>query len=54
MMRREEMEIPLSILFWEMEATHLIHCLDETVVGEGFVNMVKKHFWPEYNEKMFF
>ena len=48
------MEIPLNILFWAMEAAYLIHCLDETVAGGGFVNMVKKHFWPEYNGNMFF
>ena len=48
------MEISLSFLFWGMEAAYLIHCLDETVAGGGFVNMVKKHFWPEYNAKMFF
>ena len=48
------MEIPLNILFWAMEAAYLIHCLDETVAGGGFVNMVKKHFWPEYDAKKFF
>ena len=44
----------LSVLFWLMEAAYLIHCLDETVAGGGFVNMVKKHFWPEYTGKQFF
>jgi len=48
------MEIPLNILFWAMEAAYLIHCLDETVAGGGFVDTVKKHFWPEYSGKMFF
>jgi hypothetical protein len=48
------MEIPLNILFWAMEAAYLVHCLDETVAGGGFVDMVKKHFWPEYSGKMFF
>jgi len=37
-----------------MEVAYLIHCLDETIAGEGFVNMVKKHFWPEFSGKMFF
>lgn len=40
------MTIPLNILFWAMEAAYLIHCLDETIAGDGFVNIVKKHFWP--------
>ena len=48
------MQMPLSILFWAMEAAYLIHCLDETVAGGGFVNMMKKHFWPEYSAKKFF
>jgi len=48
------MEIPLNILFWAMEAAYLVHCLDETVAGGGFVDMVKKNFWPEYSGKMFF
>jgi hypothetical protein len=48
------MTIPLNILFWGMEAAYIIHCLDETVTGEGFVNMVKKRFWSEYSNTMFF
>lgn len=48
------MEIPLNILFWAMEAAYLVHCLDETVAGGGFVDMVQKHFWPEYSGRMFF
>jgi hypothetical protein len=37
-----------------MEAAYLIHCLDETIAGGGFVNMGKKHFWSEYSAKKFF
>ena len=48
------MEMPLNVLFWAMEAAYLIHCLDETIAGGGFVNMVKKDFWPEYSGKKFF
>jgi hypothetical protein len=48
------MAIPLNILFWGMEAAYIIHCLDETVTGEGFVNMVRKQFWSNYNGRMFF
>lgn len=48
------MTIPLNILFWGMEAAYIIHCLDETVTGEGFVNMVRRQFWKEYNGRMFF
>jgi len=48
------MSIPLDIFFWAMESAYVIHCLDEAFAGEGFVNMIKKHFWPDFNEKMFF
>jgi len=48
------MVIPLNILFWCMEAAYIMHCLDETIAGGGFVNMVKKRFWPEYSGKNFF
>ncbi len=48
------MDIPLNILFWAMEASYCIHCVDETVAGRGFVSMVKKFFWPEYDGKKFF
>jgi hypothetical protein len=46
--------MPLNVLFWGMEAAYLIHCLDETIAGGGFVNMVKRDFWPEYSGKKFF
>ena len=46
--------MPLNVLFWVMEAAYLIHCLDETVAGSGFVKMVKRDFWPEYSNKKFF
>jgi hypothetical protein len=48
------MNIPLNILFWGMEAAYLVHCLDETIAGGGFVSMVKRRFWPEYSAKKFF
>ena len=46
--------MPLNVLFWGMEAAYLIHCLDETIAGGGFVNMVKGKFWPEYSGRKFF
>ena len=44
----------LDVLFWAMEAAYLVHCLDEMIAGGGFVEMVKKHFWPEYSGRKFF
>jgi hypothetical protein len=46
--------MPLNVLFWGMEAAYLIHCLDETIAGGGFVSMVKGKFWPEYSARKFF
>lgn len=48
------MNIPLSILLWAMEAAYCLHCLDEAVAGRGFVNMIKKYFWSEFDGKNFF
>jgi hypothetical protein len=48
------MEMPLNVLFWAMEAAYIIHCLDETIIGGGFVNMLQRDFWPEYSRKKFF
>jgi len=31
------LNIPLNILFWAMEAAYCIHCIDETVAGDGFL-----------------
>jgi|SRR5690554_758411 len=31
-----------------------IHIVEESCVADGFVNMVKKHIWPEYTHKQFF
>jgi len=46
--------MPLNVLFWCMEAAYIVHCLDETIAGNGFVKMVNSHFWPEYSGKQFF
>jgi len=48
------MDIPLNILFWAMEAAYCLHCLDETVAGIGFVEMIRKYFWSEFDGKKFF
>ena len=53
-MKEDAVTLTLNILFWCMEAAYVIHCLDETIAGDGFVAMVRKHFWPEYKYTMFF
>jgi hypothetical protein len=37
-----------------MEASYVVHCLDETITGEGFVQMIQKHFWAQYTYSKFF
>ncbi|HET6253557.1 MAG TPA: HXXEE domain-containing protein [Puia sp.] len=44
----------LSILFWAVLAAYLIHIVDETLMGGGFVQKVREHWWPQYHSEMFF
>ena len=46
------MSISLNILFWGMEVTYLLHCLEEAKMG--FVGFVKKNFWYGITNKRFF
>ena len=44
----------LSICFWAVLAAYLIHIVDETLMGGGFVQKVREHWWPQYHSEMFF
>lgn len=46
--------IPISLIFWGFVAAYVVHILEESVLGEVFVEKVKKNFWPEYSWKHFF
>jgi len=46
--------IPISFLFWGYVAAYVVHILEESLLGENFVEMVRKNFWPEYQWKHFF
>jgi hypothetical protein len=46
--------IPISFLFWGYVAAYVVHILEESLLGETFVEMVRKNFWPEYQWKHFF
>jgi len=48
------MEITLGVLFWGYVMTYCIHIIEEVVVGEGFIEMMRKTFYPEYSGRMFF
>jgi hypothetical protein len=44
----------LSICFWAVLAAYVIHIVDETLMGGGFVQKVREHWWPQYHSEMFF
>jgi hypothetical protein len=46
--------IPINLIFWAYVAAYVIHILDESLLGENFVEMVKRNFWPAYEWKHFF
>ncbi len=46
--------VPLALFFWGYVAAYVVHILDESVLGESFVGMVQRHFWPGYGWKQFF
>jgi hypothetical protein len=44
----------LSLLFWAFFASYVVHILDETLLGGGFVQWIVDNFWPTYTMRMFF
>lgn len=48
------LEIPISFIFWGYVIAYVIHIIDEALIGETFVGMVRKLFWPKYEWKHFF
>ena len=46
--------IPISFIFWGYVIAYVIHILDESLLGETFVGMVKSTFLPKYSWKHFF
>jgi uncharacterized protein with HXXEE motif len=44
----------LSLLFWALLASYVVHILDETLLGGGFVQWIVANFWPTYTMRMFF
>jgi hypothetical protein len=50
----EEIMLFLSLLFWALLASYLVHILDETLLNGGFVQWIVDNFWPTYTWRMFF
>lgn len=46
--------IPVQLLFWGFVAAYVIHILEESVLGENFVDKVRKNFIPVYDWTKFF
>jgi hypothetical protein len=44
----------LSLLFWALFASYIVHLLDETLLNGGFVQWIVDNFWPSYTTRMFF
>jgi hypothetical protein len=44
----------LSLLFWALLASYIVHILDETLLNGGFVQWIVDNFWPTYTWRMFF
>ncbi|GAP40179.1 hypothetical protein [Flexilinea flocculi] len=41
--------IPIQLLFWGFVAVYVIHIFEESVLGENFVDKVRKNFFPVYD-----
>src|SRR5438034_11599457 len=44
----------LSLLFWALLASYIVHILDEALLNGGFVQWIANNFWPTYTMRMFF
>jgi hypothetical protein len=49
-----ELTIPISIIFWLFTASYVIHILEEALLGENFVDKIKRLYWKGYSWKRFF
>lgn len=46
--------IPIQLLFWGFVAVYVIHIFEESVLGENFVDKIRKNFFPFYDWTKFF
>ena len=44
----------LSLLFWALLGSYIVHILDEALLNGGFVQWIADNFWPTYTWRMFF
>src|SRR6516162_7019327 len=50
----EEIMEFLSLLFWALLASYVVHILNEALLNGGFVQWIRDNFWPTYTWRMFF
>jgi len=50
----EEIMLFLSLLFWALLASYIVHILDEALLNGGFVQWIRDNFWSTYTWRMFF
>ena len=48
------LEIPISFIFWGFVIAYILHIIDESLMGETFIGMVKTLFWQGFKWKHFF
>lgn len=48
------LSIPIQLLFWGFVAVYVIHIMEESILGENFVDKVRKNFFPGYDWTKFF
>lgn len=46
--------VPLVFSFWFTVAAYVVHCIDESLLGGGFVEKVRQRWWPKYSWTKFF
>ncbi len=46
--------IPINLVFWANIAAYAVHVLEESTLGEVFVEKLRKNIWPQYSWKHFF
>jgi hypothetical protein len=46
--------IPVSIIFWLFTASFVVHILEEAILGENFVDKVKRLYWKGFDWTKFF
>jgi len=50
---KENLIVPISLIFWGFVAAYVLHILEESTLGETFVAKMQARIWPEYGWKHF-